>query len=870
MKTLIVRSLGLLVLLLCPQFTRAAAPVNDLFAKATVIPGRGFTLRNQNASAATAEAYDPYILGTKVTKSVWYAFNGLFFTGTNNGHLSISHTASVRFAVFYQRSGVNTQGGLALLAGTEKANPAAGTDAVSFQIGGLGRYYICVEAPAGTFGLSLKQGGAFNDNFEDAAELSGDTGTVEANNANASNDGDTPLCTLPLSLANGIWYKWTAPYTGSAMVDTNFSEIDPTRRVNTCLYVFTGSTLANLQVVAFDQNTGLEGNSRISFGAQAGTVYYFWAGTTSATGAGPITLSWYRASNPGVFVLHPTQGNITHNQQITDVGIRRYYAGSGTPSVTVATGNGTAVAGTDFSAINTTLNFLSSGSGDNNAFEKVISVTLIPDSNVSHAYFYLNLTNPTSGATIPPTPPTAKDVTPSVQFTFASPAEFVEAPGFTSNILTVSESAGHLRLPLHRRSTTGISTVYFSVLNYGVSVQPAYEGQDFYRSQFSVTFQEGQADGYAGIDIISNQRADGTRTFELLAEPADAGQTTLEFRSVTVNITDDEVPHVTAAHFTAILDAGYVTAAISATGAVTGKVCNEFAPVAFTGKLNAQGTLVVHPNAVSTLTLQLLNSVTNLYQVSLHSERYYDSTNTAYAMPYTSVLPCPAAGLYTIATTSTDVVPEAFVGSLTVTALGAMTLTGKLFDGTAVTAAGYLSLDNEIVLAATPYANVGRFLMSGAPALAANVNGELTFYLFRPGKANQTVELPQIDNGYDAVINAYTPPAPGLHLLPTWDPAGAATGTLDGGGYGAGVSQSLVVSASKAPVSTLTGTQNIPTLKLSFTPATGLFTGTVKTPGATTASPVCGVVLQQGSNSYGAGFFLNPSQLADPGRIVLQ
>lgn len=868
MKTFM-RSLGLLVLVLCPQFARAAAPVNDMFAKAITIPGRGFTLLNQNASAATAEAYDPYILGTKVTKSVWYAFQGMFFTNTNNGHLSITHTAGVRFAIFYLSNAINTEGGLTLVAGTEKANAAAGTDAISFQVGGLGRYYICVEAPAGTFSLTLKQGGTFNDNFEDAVDLSGDTGTVQADNSNASNDGDTPLCNLPLALANGIWYKWTAPYTGGAMVDTNFSEFDPTRRVNTCLYVFTGSSLAGLQVVAYDQDTGLEGNSRVSFTAQTGTTYYFWAGTTSVANAGPITLSWYRATNPGVFVLHPTELHISHQQQTFYLGIRRYYAGTGTPSVTVVSSDGTALAGTDYQSINTTLNFLSSGSGNNHAFEYLISPELIPDANLSHSYFNIDLTNPTGGATIPTTPPTAGDAMGYLQVSFLSPLPQIEAPGFTFTSLTVGESAGYVKLPLHRSSTVGTSTVYLSVTHNYNEAQPAREGLDFYRGQYSVTFLEGQADGYATINLIANQQADGTRTLNLIAEPADARQETLESKSIFVTIVDDEVPHITAAHFTAQVDEGYVTAAISATGAVTGKVCNEFAPVAFTGKLNAQGTLVVHPTATSTLTLQLVNSITNLYQVSLHSERYYDSTSSAYAMPYTTQIPCPSAGLYTIATTSVDPVPQAFIGSLSVTALGAMTLTGKLFDGTAVTATGYLSLDNKIVLAATPYANVGRLLMSGTPPFAAGNDGEFNFYLFRPGKANQTVELPQIDNSFEGVINTYTPPAPGLHLLSTWNPAGAATATLDGGGYGAGVSQALVISAAKAPASSLTGTQNIPTLKLSFTPATGFFTGTVKTPGATAASTVCGVVMQS-LNPYATGFFINPTLLGDAGRIVLQ
>jgi hypothetical protein len=116
----------------------------------------------------------------------------------------------------------------------------------------------------------------------------------------------------------------------------------------------------------------------------------------------------------------------------------------------------------------------------------------------------------------------------------------------------------------------------------------------------------------------------------------------------------------------------------------------------------------------------------------------------------------------------------------------------------------------------------------------------------------------------NALVARYVPPTPGQRVLQLWDPAGAGKAVLDGGGFAGTTNKPFTVATNNKVTVTL---PNAEALKLTFTPATGFFSGTVIPTGATTPKTVYGVLLQGGpANGGGLGFFLNGTL---PGKIQL-
>ena len=66
---------------------------------------------------------------------------------------------------------------------------------------------------------------------------------------------------------HSVWYKWTAPTSGTVVFDTAGSALD------TLLAVYTGSQMNSLSPVASNHYGGILLESRLDFHATAGTLY---------------------------------------------------------------------------------------------------------------------------------------------------------------------------------------------------------------------------------------------------------------------------------------------------------------------------------------------------------------------------------------------------------------------------------------------------------------------------------------------------------------------------------------------------------------------------------------------------------------------
>src|SRR6476661_1779118 len=120
-----------------------------------------------------------------------------------------------------------------------------------------------------------------NDNFADRIYLGGLPVTTTGSNIGDTGESDEPAQSYAI---NSAWWSWTAPSTGTVTFDTQGSNFD------TYLSLFTGFDLANLSLVAADDDGGEGYTSLLTQTVTAGETYQIavdgWSGNT-----GDITLN---------------------------------------------------------------------------------------------------------------------------------------------------------------------------------------------------------------------------------------------------------------------------------------------------------------------------------------------------------------------------------------------------------------------------------------------------------------------------------------------------------------------------------------------------------------------------------------------------
>ena len=108
-----------------------------------------------------------------------------------------------------------------------------------------------------------------NDNFADAQVANtGDTNPTSGSNVDATKEAGEPNHAGDAGGAS-VWYRWTAPSSGAATVDTCDSNFD------TLLGVYTGDSVSSLAVVGSSDDDCVAGmGGFVDFDAQAGQVYW--------------------------------------------------------------------------------------------------------------------------------------------------------------------------------------------------------------------------------------------------------------------------------------------------------------------------------------------------------------------------------------------------------------------------------------------------------------------------------------------------------------------------------------------------------------------------------------------------------------------
>ncbi len=259
------------------------APANDDLANRIMIAPHGAIFGPRSVTAnntyATAEPGEPLHVNRPVaTNSVWWRY-----TPATSGRITIDTNGSNFNTVLAVYTGGSVRS-LSLVAWNDD-DPALGRRSKVVFNGVAGTQYQI--AVAGGYGnnsghirMTVRGGGRYdttprpeNDNLANRIMIPPHGAifgprSVTANNTYATAEPGEPLHVNRPVATNSVWWRYTPATSGRITIDTNGSNF------NTVLAVYTGSTVSNLSLVAWnDDDAALGRRSKVVFNGVAGTQY---------------------------------------------------------------------------------------------------------------------------------------------------------------------------------------------------------------------------------------------------------------------------------------------------------------------------------------------------------------------------------------------------------------------------------------------------------------------------------------------------------------------------------------------------------------------------------------------------------------------
>ena len=250
---------------------------NDNFANGQILPGFSGSVAG-GTTVATKQAGEPAHAGNAGGKSIWY-----YWTAPGSGSVTID-TAGSGFDTLLGVYTGSSVGALTLVASNDDF--AGLTSSVTFAAVGGTTYRLAVDGFNGVSGIAVLNWHLLNpDIFAEATVITGNAGNAIGNNTNATKQVGEPAHAGNAG-GKSIWFRWTAPNSGTATFDTVGSSFD------TLLGIYTGGSVGALTTIASNDDI-IPGNvqSRASFPAIAGTVYRI-AVDGYGTNSGSVVLNW--------------------------------------------------------------------------------------------------------------------------------------------------------------------------------------------------------------------------------------------------------------------------------------------------------------------------------------------------------------------------------------------------------------------------------------------------------------------------------------------------------------------------------------------------------------------------------------------------
>jgi hypothetical protein len=846
---------------------QAAAPVNDIAAKAIKLTSNYQVLPAVDLSTATAASTDPLVNGVSAGKTVWYKLPRTMNDGLVTWSLTITSTTGVGYAVpFYQHDPDNPLTGLVSYGTTY--NIAAGQTG-QFLVGVSGQPMMLMIAGTGSVQIThrLVPATAFNDFPSTADVISGDRSTISSDNTSASLSADEPDLGVPGT--NTLWYSWTPAFSDTAAVDTNFSFVNGPPQFDqgvsgnvhdTVLAVYLKSPQGALTLVGNDDNSGWQTNSRVVFTATAGQTYLIAVGSGLGSAPGEFVVNCYRANTAGeVYLYNGKEGSDLGASSVDrgthTIAVVRRYVGNLPLTCTLATdnANSTATVGVDYQNLSTSVVFANPSNAQADSAWRVDKlVTLLGATAVvtSPEEVAVKISNiPIAGTLGNPSVGVFHLFASQPQNPNKTDAVRVETPE-----VRVSESVGSLSVNIVRDGPSG----GFVDLNCSmVNGSTATLGEDFYYTGHFPLYQATTSQAlYHTIQDDNVFEPEESVTFKV------SGHAGSVFYTISIEDDDPFIP--TTGLLTATLSyaskarTGQLYAAVNTSGGVTGKFIAMGRSIPFSTKLDWRGKAVallpIPGRASLSLTIQATDATGGFSFTLVDGGSQGADIATAVLQNYSAKLnPCPEAGRYTWG----DLINSlASVNTALVSKSGTASVAGRMMDGTAYTMTGYIDGEGTLTAATSLYGGLGCIGFRGPLPLADGQATSLSCKAFRPTRAGDASKL-EVKSWDNITINGYryTPPAIDQRALDCWS-GGNGKATLSDGPLMSTLTKALTVSTKNIVTAPLDAEK----LKITLVPSTGMFSGSFVLPGSSPAKTLtfCGVLTDiPGINSLGEGYFFD-------------
>ena len=268
------------------------APANDAFRDRVQLNGAALTITG-SISGASSETGEPAHKWYSGTNSVWYSW-----AAPGEGTATITPTGSDAVLLDVFTGGVFPE--------LARVSETLGS-ATSFKTSPGQIYQLQVDGGygwTGDFSLHIaftpRPAGPANDNFANRIQLTSANQTVYGNNANATLEPGEPR--HGPTTAASVWWTWTPPLSGWAVIDTGGGAFLPATAI------YTGVELSSLALVASSPETYVT-----RFPVVAGTPYQIAiCGRYHEYFTGPVQFS-LRVSPFLVSLIEPGTGSVLTN-----------------------------------------------------------------------------------------------------------------------------------------------------------------------------------------------------------------------------------------------------------------------------------------------------------------------------------------------------------------------------------------------------------------------------------------------------------------------------------------------------------------------------------------------------------------------------
>ena len=299
-----------------------------------------------------------------------------------------------------------------------------------------------------------------------------------------------------------------------------------------------GDTAAKSIVVPILDDTEVEADEQFSL-----TLTEPTGGASLGAAASTVTIASEDVAPPGTLAVAPAALTINEPDGTATLSVTRSGGSAGEVSVSFATANGSAAAGSDYTATAGTLTW-----ADGDTAAKSIVVPIVDDTQVEDdEQFSVTLTEPTGGASLGAAASTVTIASEDV----APPGTLAVAPA----ALTVNEPDGTATLSVTR---SGGSAGEVSV-NFATANGTALAGSDFTATAGTLTWADGDTAAKSIIvPILDDTQVEGDEQFSVtLASPT--GGASLGAATAGVTIVSEDLAPTGSLQFDGVGDDGMVT-----------------------------------------------------------------------------------------------------------------------------------------------------------------------------------------------------------------------------------------------------------------------------------------------------------------------